>query len=467
MSDTPADDREDIVERRIADWAALSARSLPPAAWADPARRRPMESAAGRPRSRRSAPGLALVLLVALVVIAVGFGLSSRQSPVAPSASSTASASSIASVVGGPPLFAAPGSQVAGMGRIDEANGWAYVQIAKAENGTRVPALMMTSDGGLTWRDATPPGAPSQSLVAFLDADHGWFLGEDTGPLWRTVDGGRSWQQTALPAGRSGFGAAMSFVSASTGYLLLSADSSQSAEPWTLFRTDDGGASLQPVGTVALPDEPPMSGPSPAIAFSNRLDGLVAGWSAVLQTHDGGVTWTAANLPAGHGSAVTRYTGVDQLGVFGTRAVVVAWMTNALTNVTAATQYVSDDAGRSWRQAPQASSQASSQASASASASDIWDIVDANTWLTFVSPVDEIHLRATSDGGSTWKDTIGTGPPGLHLMAVSFTSRFPGHGWAIFQVDSTCHPPAACPPQLPVGQLAETRDGGATWQLGK
>ncbi|HEY5487066.1 MAG TPA: hypothetical protein VIK06_05400 [Candidatus Limnocylindrales bacterium] len=458
MNRTPSEDRGGIVERRIGEWADLSATSRPPGARAQLAQERVAESSPERPRSRRSAPGLALVLLAVLVITAVGFGLSSWQSSVAPSASGSASATSVESINQPPSVLASPGSQVAALQHIDEMNGWAYVWNANAQNGTQGLALMMTNDAGLTWRDATPPGATGQPVIEFLDADHGWFLGNDAGPLWRTTNGGRSWQKTTLPTGRSGFGAAMSFISASTGYLLLSAATSQSAEPWSLYRTDDGGASLQPVGAVKLPNEPPLSGPPPMIAFSDELDGLVAGWSAVLQTHDGGLTWTSARLPAGQGSAAARYIGVDQLRVFGARAVLVAWMENALTNVDAATPYVSDDAGRTWRQASEVSSQTTS---------DIWDVVDASTWLGFGSPVDGIHMRVTSDAGRTWTDSTGVGPPGLHIMAVSFTALFPGHGWAIFQVDSTCPPEAACPGLPPAGQLADTRDGGATWQLGK
>jgi photosystem II stability/assembly factor-like uncharacterized protein len=458
MNRTPSEDRGEIVERRIAEWADLSATSRPPGPRAHLAQERVAEWAPESPRARRSAPGLAFVLLALLVITAVGFGLSSWQPAVAPSASGSASATSVESINQPPSVLASPGSQVADLQRIDEMNGWAYVWNANAGNGTQGPALMMTNDAGLTWRDATPPGAAGQPLIEFLDADHGWFLGNDAGPLWRTTDGGRSWQKIALPAGRSGLGAAMSFVSASTGYLLLSADSSEAAEPWSLYRTDDGGASLQRVGAVKLPNEPPLSGPLPMIAFSDQLDGLVAGWSAVLQTHDGGLTWTSAILPTGQGSTAARYTGVDQLRVFGTRAVLVAWMENALTSVTAAIPYVSDDAGRTWRQASEASSQ---------TISDVWAIVDASTWLDFVSPVDGIHMRVTSDAGRTWTDSTGVGPPGLHIMAVSFTSLFPGHGWAIFQVDSTCPAEAACPGLPPAGQLAETRDGGATWQLSK
>ena len=458
MNSTPSEDRGHIVERRIGEWSDLSARSRPPEAGVQLARQRIEESAAERPRSRRSAPGLATVLLAVLIIAAVGFGLSSRQSAVTPPVSTRASASSVESINPPVPVLASPGSQVADMGRIDELNGWAYVWTPDAASGTQAPRLMMTNDAGLTWRDATPPGASFQPVIEFIDAIHGWFVGADAGPLWRTTDGGRSWQQTPLPTGRSGSSAAMSFVSASTGYLLLSADSSKGAEPWTLYRTDDGGASLQRVGAVTLPDEPAMSGPLPVIAFSDRLDGLVAGWSAVLQTHDGGLTWTSASLPAGQGSKAAAYKGVDQLRVFGTRAVLIAWMENALTSVASATPYVSDDAGRTWQQASEASSQMTP---------DIWTIVDANTWLDFVSPEQGIHARVTHDAGRTWTDSTGVGPAGLHIMAVSFTATFPGHGWAIFQVDSTCPAGALCPAPTPVGQLAETRDGGVTWALGR
>ena len=245
----------------------------------------------------------------------------------------------------------------------------------------------------------------------------------------------------------------MSFVSASTGYLLLSADNSQGAEPWVLYRTGDGGASLQRVGAVTLPDEPPMSGPLPVVVFSGPLDGVIAGWRAVLRTQDGGAHWSPVSLPATKGSAAPRYAGVSLLRAFGPQLVLLA-LIGGPTTPYEPTAYVSADAGLSWRPAFTASAE---------SETDVWAIVDGQTWLDFTTGDGPIQVRATSDAGETWTTSTGAGPAGRHIMAVSFVSAT--DGWAIFQVDSTCPAGAFCAMQLPAGQLAETHDGGLTWQL--
>jgi photosystem II stability/assembly factor-like uncharacterized protein len=456
MNGQSSEGRDSNADRRIGEWADLSSMSRPPAARPEVLSAKVEVAAAERRRSRRSVPGLAMALVVVLVVAGVGFVVSRQPSAVAPSAS----ASAVVSPSGPPgpsaspsPLVTSTGDGVADIQRIDERNGWAYVRSTGSKLGTEVPMLLMTDDGGATWRDATPPNAESQPVIEFFDAEHGWFLDAE-GPLWRTADGGRSWNQTTLPAGRTGMSAAMSFVSASTGYLLLSANSDKDPEPWSLYRTDDGGASLQRVGAVTLPDEPPMSGPLPVIAFSGPLDGVIAGWRAVIRTRDGGAHWSTVSLPQPQGSTGFRYIGAQQLQAFGSSLVLLATMDSAAAQTDESTTYVSDDAGLSWRPAYTESAE---------SGTDVWAIVDGLTWLDFTTVEGPIQVRATSDAGETWTTSTGAGLGGRDIWAVSFVSAT--DGWAIFQVDSTCPAGEFCGYQGGEGQLAETHDGGVTWQL--
>lgn len=455
----------DAANRRIGEWADLSAMSRP-AAVNEEVRRAVVVAAPERRRSRQPLAGLAAAVVVVLVAAGLGFGLAGRPSSVAPSASSSAAAneseSAVVSPAGPPsnwwlspspssapsplPSGSSPGDKVSQMSRLDATNGWALSETPTVAGGG-APRLLLTNDAGTTWRDATPPQeADYQPTIEFIDADHGWLL-ETDGPLWRTADGGRTWQKTALPAGRTGMSAAMSFVSASTGYLLLSANSAKSPEPWVGYRTNDGGASLQRAGVVTLPNEPPMSGPIPMMAFSDPLDGIVAGWQAVLRTQDGGAHWSTVSLPVSLGA---RYSGVYQLRAFGPNVVLVAYLDGA--TAPGATTYASGDAGRTWR---------------SAAAIEIIDysaIVDGQTWLQLgMHGTESVHIRVTRDAGATWTSSIGSGPAGRHVMAVSFVSAT--DGWAIFQVDSTCPPTSMCPIQPENGQLAQTHDGGVTWQV--
>jgi hypothetical protein len=473
MNGSSADNRGDAADRQMGEWSDLSAMSRPPAAGPEVLRARVEVGVMKRPGSRRSVPGLVAVMVVVMVVAAVGlgFGLSSQRFAAVPSASASAATSESAVVSpAGPPTdwwfspsptavvspsavagpFAssaspatALGDTVADLGRIDEKNGWVYV---------RDTGLMITEDGGATWRNATPPVIETEPpMIDFVDASHGWLLDEDS--LWRTADGGRSWHETALPADTSAE-AVVSFVSASTGYLLLSANIDKALPTWNLYRTDDGGASLKSVGAVALPGEPGNSGPLPAIAFSDRLDGVIAGWSAVLQTHDGGQHWSTVSLPASQGTGTARYSGVYQLRAFGPRVVLVAWMENATLE---ATTYSSDDAGRTWRPAYTWSPESM----------DAWAIVNGQTWLGFTTATGPVQVKTTADSGATWKTATGASPTGNPVLAVSFVS--PTDGWAIFQIPgASCAAGAICegsPLEFSEGQLAETHDGGVNWQL--
>jgi photosystem II stability/assembly factor-like uncharacterized protein len=455
----------DAANRRIGEWADLSAMSRP-AAVNEEVRRAVLVAAPERRRSRQPLAGLAAAVVVVLVAAGLGFGLAGRPSSVAPSASSSAAASESESPVVSPagppsnwwlspspssapsalPSGASVGDKVWQMRRLDATNGWALSEMPAVAGGG-APRLLLTNDAGTTWRDATPAGETDyQPTIEFIDADHGWLL-ETDGPLWRTADGGRTWRKTALPAGRTGMSAAMSFVSPSTGFLLLSANSAKSPEPWVVYRTNDGGASLQRAGTATLPDQPPMSGPEPMMAFSDPLDGIVAGWQAVLRTQDGGAHWSTVSVPVSFGA---RYSGVYQLRAFGPNVVLVAYLDGA--TAPGATTYASGDAGRTWR---------------SAAAIEIIDysaIVDGQTWLQLgMHGTESVHIRVTRDAGATWTSSTGSGPAGRHVMAVSFVSAT--DGWAIFQVDSTCPPTSMCPIQPENGQLAQTHDGGVTWQV--
>jgi hypothetical protein len=188
-------------ERLIDAWADLSARSRPRAG-DEPLRSRVEVVAVGRHRSRNALAGLAALLVVVLVA-AVGFS-AWRQSPVvAPSPSATATGTAAPTPSPSPSasprsVFAPPTAPplnfglITNIGRIDAMNGWAYGWYAPPSSSKR--ELLMTNDGGATWRDIIPPQAANPEValdIEFSDANRGWLLG-DNGPLWWTADGGRN-----------------------------------------------------------------------------------------------------------------------------------------------------------------------------------------------------------------------------------------------------------------------------------
>ena len=83
------------------------------------------------------------------------------------------------------------------MGWRDDSHGWLLFKLATGNNFSQ-GLLYVTEDGGLTWQQREAPlGEP----VTFVDANTGWTAGGPAGDeLYRTLDGGQSWQ-LQRPAG--------------------------------------------------------------------------------------------------------------------------------------------------------------------------------------------------------------------------------------------------------------------------
>jgi photosystem II stability/assembly factor-like uncharacterized protein len=147
--------------------------------------------------------------------------------------------------------------------------------------------LLATDDGGASWRR---PLAPPDDLycVEFLDTQRGWAggggpYGEGEGIVWRTTDGGRSWESASLPSwGRV---RDLHFVDAMNGWAVtedwgVDGDYPQGA----VLGTRDGGITWE------------LQATAPGVLLAVRMDPAGFGWAVgslgvALQTRDGGATW--------------------------------------------------------------------------------------------------------------------------------------------------------------------------------
>ncbi|MCL6650204.1 MAG: hypothetical protein K6U89_17980 [Chloroflexi bacterium] len=207
------------------------------------------------------------------------------------------------SLVNAPP-FSVEGIQVVFSGDRD---GWILATSGPAA-GLQRKALYRTPDGGRSWvRVALSGMAPGllpekgyATGLTFLDSQRGWLGMEYRGsvpvPLYRTTDGGRTWQLQALPrpaAGPPHYGDVYPprFFAGSQGSLPV-AFSSNAGRQVALYRTDDGGDTWHLQGTTPVVEVNPL-----AVAFASADDVFIADRSQLVGSHDGGRSWSRRPYP--------------------------------------------------------------------------------------------------------------------------------------------------------------------------
>lgn len=196
------------------------------------------------------------------------------------------------------------GSDVFDFQLVSATTGWAIMRSHSEPRGT----LLLTDDGGKTWRDISPPFNRDGYLrgAAFEWENLGvaayWEEPDDTTKtatvqVWRTTDGGASWGVVPLVAPdalHAGLGlVSIDFVDERNGWILLTMPSSSNFSFGEAYRTTDGGATWRPLPL------PPTGG---EIAFVNPDSGFLAGGPTgaserIYSTQDGGETWSELSVP--------------------------------------------------------------------------------------------------------------------------------------------------------------------------
>ncbi|HEY2704351.1 MAG TPA: hypothetical protein VGL20_11725 [Candidatus Dormibacteraeota bacterium] len=370
---------------------------------------------------RRSTPAVAL----ALVALAACGGSPAPQASARPSPT----------VPGPSPSPAAGGRTLADLHMVSASVGWALLEVAgESPPPGRGGHVIRTTDGGDRWTTVLRDGR--QPVDADVhDADHAWVLeadprqdapGGQTVVVRSTADGGSSWSTTP-PLEVAGTAAHLQFADATHGWVFATSTTgvANSLDQAVLYRTVDGGTTWQPI--TSLPDACPGGGPVSAPSFADPQHGWLGAFCDRVfleATHDGGLTWAPQPLPGFPGPPSTvpagalryrtdapQFTSPTDAAVFVHRGITSGG--NALQD---AAVLVSHDGGATWgaHRLPAAELQGG--------------FVDpGHGWMVGAGPgglTESRSLYTTSDRGATWSRV--TGPQDYLAGTISFVSPTEG-----------------------------------------
>jgi photosystem II stability/assembly factor-like uncharacterized protein len=281
---------------------------------------------------------------------------------------------------------------------LDDKIGWIAASSRKQGASTDTITIARTTDAGRTWAKATLSSSDTGKLfLQFTDPQHGWLLIASTPSaglmqktLYVTKNGGATWnpvvsQDKALPA--SGFVTGMQFRDSMVGWVsMLYRDTADIP----LYRTQDGGITWQ---LEKLPIPPTYQKNHYANAYPPSFDGkrgmflvqFVGAdkvFLAAYQTADGGTSWKsttpiAAQTPrSGLISSISNALNIWVMGENGDKL------------------FVSNDAGQTWNTVTISSPVGSSVI-------ELNVVSDKVGWLLRSSD-GHTELLRTNDSGHSW-----------------------------------------------------------------
>lgn len=259
-----------------------------------------------------------------------------------------------------------------------------------------------TTDGGESWQDVTPPGTEGLSLrdVEAHDAHTAVVLSIGPGEasrIWRTTDGGTSWTETFRNTEEDAFYNCLDFYPGGKRGLAVS-------DPvdgkFRILATSDSGRSWEVLPTEGMPDSTgeynfSASGDCLVIRGHDAWFGSGGASARVFHSTDRGLTWEATDstLPAG-----------EAAGVFGLafrtprHGIAVGGDFAAPADGTDASAYTSD--ARSWTNGGDLTHLGEDAA---------WLAGSRSTVITVGESGDVAGSSVSHDGGVTWTqfDTAG------------------------------------------------------------
>lgn len=308
-----------------------------------------------------------------------------------------------------------------------------------------------TTDSGRHWETLTTP-VPLVASASFVGLDAGWIEADSahpgakgapgTEPVYRTLDGGQSWQ----PLGHVRSDCKLDFVDRRHGWCIGIGAAMGSSAVW-LYRTGDGGSTWRLVSRTGVAGKGSTRGALPyacnkTIDFTSPRIGWAAqscngGRPRVYTTTNGGARWRALAIPRLPKGAPTASAGegISLPAVRGSRLAVSVVLVGApnLTNVIA----TSTNRGRRWR-------------SRLAPGNPRYGPVDLIDTRHFVLSNGTTLLR-TNDAGQHWY-SLGASKRFLRTLGTPLTPDFVSPRLGFVIPTGTGRP------------IWWTRNGGSAWQ---
>jgi photosystem II stability/assembly factor-like uncharacterized protein len=253
-----------------------------------------------------------------------------------------------------------------------------------------------------------------QDAIAFVDPNRGWF-GNGTGRIYRTIDGGEKWSKVWEKRGT--YVRALAFLDQNVGFMgnVGPGYFPNVADKRPLYRTRDGGQTWQAVTPAA---GPPIVGicaidvlREGGKVIAVRAGGRVGGPAGLMESFDGGETWNARDLHDVTGMILDIKFVSRDVGF-------LAGATGADEEKAHARILKTTDGGATWRtvfESDRAGDNNWKLAFPSAT-------IGYGTIISYQAPDNEArgYVVKTQNGGETWRKIVVTGDPRWIPYGIAF-----------------------------------------------